>query len=81
MIGATYPVLASFTGSEQSLSRSLSPVDRVPAESSPPPVGASRFHSGKPLLYPSTCQFSRRNRHRKLQKAIQYPATGPGSVQ
>ncbi len=45
MIGATYPVLASFTGSEQSLSRSLSPVDRVPAESSPPPVGASRFHS------------------------------------
>ena len=35
MIGATYSVLAVCTGSAQSLSRSLSPVDRVPAESSP----------------------------------------------
>ena len=35
MTGAPRSVLAPFTGSDQSLSRSLSPVDRVPAESSP----------------------------------------------
>ena len=81
MIGATYPVLAPFTGSAQSLSRSLSPVDRVPAESSPATHRRRLFPRSKPLTRPATCQSSRRIRHSNLQKAIQHPETRSGSVQ
>jgi hypothetical protein len=81
MIGTTYPVLAPLTGSAQSLSRSLSPVDRIPVESSPATRRGQSFSRKKPLLHPSTCQLSLRIRHGKLQKAIQYPETRPGSVQ
>ena len=73
MIPRTYSVLAPFTGSDQSLSRSLSPVDRLPPESSPRhPSAPVIFDPGSPLIHLPTCQFSRRIPHRKPQKAIQY---------
>ncbi len=81
MIRATYPVLALFTGSVQSLTRSLPPVDWVPAEGSPPIGRRQLFSRGKPLPHLPTCPFSSRIRHPTLQKAIQYPETCPGSVQ
>jgi hypothetical protein len=81
MIGAVYPILAPFTGSAQSLSRSLSPVDRLRAESSPATRRHQLFSLWKPLIHLPTDQFSRRIRHRELQKAIQYPETRSGSVQ
>jgi hypothetical protein len=81
MIGATRSVLAACTGSAQSPSRSLSPVDRVPAESSPATRRPQWFSRWKPLLHIPTRSFSRRIRHRKLQKAIQYPEARSGSVQ
>lgn len=81
MIGATYPVLAPFTGSAQSRSRSLSPVDRVAAKNSPATRRRQSFSHWKPLLPLPTGQFSHRIRHRKLQKTIQYPETRSGSVQ
>jgi hypothetical protein len=81
MIGATYPVLAPFAGSTQSLTRSLSGLDRVPPESSPATRRRQSFSPRKPLIHLPTGQFSRRARHRKLQKAIQYPETRSGSVQ
>jgi len=81
MIGAPHSVLAPFTGSAQSLSRSLSPVDRVPAESSPATHRLRLFARWKPLAHLATCQFSRRIRRRKLQKTIQYPEARSGSVQ
>ena len=49
MIGATYPVLAS-AGSIWNLSRSLSPVVPVFAESPSATLGASVFHSQSPSL-------------------------------
>jgi len=70
MIGATYPVLAPFAGSTQSLSRSLSPLDRLPPESSPATRRRQSFSRCKPLIHPPTGQFSRRVRHSKLQKTI-----------
>ena len=81
MIGATYSVLVRFTGSAQSLSGSLSPVDRVAAESSPAIGRRQSFPCWKPLLHLPTGQLSRRIQHRKFQKTIQYPETRPGSVQ
>jgi len=81
MIGATYPVLAPFAGSTQSLSRSLSALDRVPPESSPATRRRQSLSRRKPLIHLPTGQFSRRVRHSKLQKAIQYPETRSGSVQ
>jgi hypothetical protein len=48
MIGTTYSVLAAFTDSAQSLTRFLSPSTLYPPSVLPPPVGASRFHSGSP---------------------------------
>src|ERR1700674_1482958 len=81
MIRATYPVLALFTGSVQSLTRSLSPVDWVPAEGSPPIGRRQLFSRGKPLPHLPTCPFSSRIHHPTLQKAIQFPETCPGSVQ
>src|ERR1700680_982139 len=81
MIRATSPVLALFTGSVQSLTRSLSPVDWVPAEGSPPIGRRQLFSRGKPLPHLPTCPFSSRIHHPTLQKAIQYPETCPGSVQ
>jgi hypothetical protein len=81
MIRATYSVLALFTGSHQSLSRSLPPVDRFAVESSPAIRRYPLFSHRKPPLRPLACQFSRRIHHRKLQKHIQYPKTRSGSVQ
>jgi len=81
MIRATYPVLALFTGSVQSLTRSLSPVDWVPAESSSATRRLRLFSLWKPLPQLPTCQFPRCIRHGEPQKAIQYPETCPGSVQ
>jgi hypothetical protein len=81
MIRATYPVLDPFTGSHQSLARSLSPVDCVPAEGSTAIGRRQLFSRWKPLLHLPTCPFSSRIHHPTLQKAIQYPETCPGSVQ
>jgi hypothetical protein len=81
MTGPPHSVLALFTGSDQSLSRSLSPVDRVPAQSSPATGRLRLFSRWKPLIHLPTCQFSPRIRHHNLQKTIQYPETRSGSVQ
>ena len=81
MIGATYPVLAPFAGSTQSLARSLSPLDRVAAESSPATRRRQSCSHWKPLIHLPTGQISRRVQHSQLQKAIQYPETRSGSVQ
>ena len=59
MIGATYPVLASCTGSDQSLSRSLSPVDRVRCrEFLRHPSAPVIFTLEARSLHLPTCQFS-----------------------
>jgi len=81
MIGATRSVLVTRTGSAQSLSGSLSPVDRVPAESSSAARRRRSFSRWKPLTHLPACPFSRRIQHREPQKAIQYPGTCSGSVQ
>jgi hypothetical protein len=81
MIDASYPVLALFTGSGQSLSRSLPAVDRIDIERPPATRKCRSLSHRKPPLHPPACQFSRRIRHRKLQKHIQYPETRSGSVQ
>jgi hypothetical protein len=81
MIGATYAVPDACIGSAQSLSRSLSPVDQVPAESSPATHRRRLFSRRQPLPQLPTDQFSHRIPHCKLQKTIQYPETRSGSVQ
>jgi hypothetical protein len=81
MIAATRSVLAACTGSHLSLSRSLSPVDRVPAESPSATRRLRLFSLWKPLPQLPTRQFSLRIGLAKLQTAIQYPETRPGSVQ
>ena len=81
MIGATHSVLAAFTGSAQSLSQSLSLLDRVPRQSSPATRRRPLLSRWNPLLHLPAGQFSRRIRLGKLQKAIQYPETRSGSVQ
>ena len=81
MIGSTRFILVASTGSAQSLSSSLSPVDRVPAERSPLPLGPGRLSRWKlPTRIPA-CPLPRRIRHREPQKAIQYPEARSGSVQ
>jgi hypothetical protein len=81
MIGATYAVLAPFAGSAQSLSQSLSLLDRVPRQSSPATRRRPLLSRWNPLLHLPAGQFSRCIRLGKLQKAIQYPETRSGSVQ
>jgi hypothetical protein len=81
MIATTYPVLAPFTGSAQSLSRSLSPFDRIPPESSRDTRRRQSFSPWKSLIHLPTGQLSRSILHRKPQKVIQYPATRSRSVQ
>ena len=81
MIGTTRSVLVARTGSAQSLGRSLSPVDRVPAESPSATRQRRLFSRRKPLTYLPPCQFPRRIWHRELQKAIQHPETRSGFVQ
>jgi hypothetical protein len=81
MIGATYPVLAPFADSAQSLGKSLSLLHRVRPKSPLAPRPRPLFSRYKPLLHLPAGQFSRRIRLGKLQKAIQYPETRSGSVQ
>jgi hypothetical protein len=81
MIGSTRSVLAACTGSAQSLSRSLSPVDRVPAESSPVAPRSRLFSRWKLLTHIPAYPLPRRIRYREPQKAIQYSETRSGSVQ
>ena len=81
MIRATYPVLALFTGSHQSLSKSLPPLDRFAVERSPATCECPLFSRRKPPLRPLACQLSRPIHHRNLEKHIQYPETRSGSVQ
>ena len=81
MIAAPLFVLAPFTGSAQSLSRSLSSVNHVPAERSPATPRLRLFSRWKPLTHLANCPFSHPIRRRKLQKTIQYPEARSGSVQ
>ena len=81
MSAATYPVLAAFTGSAQSLTRFLSSVDRVTAESSSAARRRQSSSLRKPISHLPRCPFSGRLRYRKLQKAIQYPEARSGSIQ
>jgi hypothetical protein len=73
MIAAPLFVLATYTGSARSLSRSLSPVDRVTAESSPATHRLRLFSRWKSLTHLATSPFSHPIRRHKLQKTIQYP--------
>ena len=81
MIGEPYLVLAPFADSVQSLSKALSPLDRVPPETPPATGRRHSFSRWKPLLHLPAGQFSRRIWLGKLQKPIQYPETRSGSVQ
>ena len=81
MIGATRSVLAACTGSDRSLSRSLSSADRVPAQTSSATCDRRSFSRWKPSTPLPTCQFPRCIRHREPEKAIQYPGARSGSVQ
>jgi hypothetical protein len=78
MIGAPRSVLAARTSSAQSLSKSLSPVDRVPAEGSPATRRPRLFSRWKLLAHLPACPLLRSIRHRE---AIQYPEAPSGSVQ
>ena len=81
MSATTYPVLATFTDSAQSLTRFLSLLDRVTVES----YSATRRRQSpslrKPISHLPTCPFSGRLQYRKLQNTIQYPEARSGSVQ
>jgi hypothetical protein len=81
MTGAACPFLAPFTGSTQSLSRSLSPLHRVPEETSPATPPRQLSSRSKAPTHPPTRSFSPRSRHRNLQNTIQYPGVRSGSVQ
>jgi hypothetical protein len=65
---ATYPVLDPFTGSVQNLTRSLSPLDHVPAEGSPAIGRPQSFSRSTPLLHLTTGPSSSRIHPRTLQK-------------
>jgi hypothetical protein len=80
MIGATYPVLAS-AGSDRNLSRSLSPVVPVVAETPSATPRRQRFPLWKPLTHLPSRRFTCSTPRDQPQKTIQYPATGSGSVQ
>jgi hypothetical protein len=81
MIDATYSVLAACTGSTQSLSRSLSPVDRLPGESSHRTRRPRLFSRWKSLIRLPSCPLLPRIRLRDQQNVIQYPEARSGSVQ
>ena len=81
MIPTPHSVLAPFTGSAQSLSRSLSSIDRLHSQSFHATSPLPHLRSRKVLPHLPTCQFLHPIPHRMLQKAIQYPETRSGSVQ
>jgi hypothetical protein len=77
----TFPVLAAFIDSDQSLTRSPSPIVPLAAESSPATPRRQLFSPGNRFSLFQRGSFFRRTRHPKLQKPIQYPETRSGSVQ
>ena len=81
MMPAPYPVFAAGASSNQSLSRSLSPRDRLSANSSAATRPRQSLSHCKPLPHLPTGQFSHRIRPSKLQKTIQCPETRSGFVQ
>ena len=81
MIGAARPVLAPAAGSTESRSRSLSALHPVPPKSSPGVGLCQPISRGNPLIRLPIGPFPLRIRHRKAQKAIQYPRTRSGFVQ
>ncbi len=81
MTGATRSVLAARTGSTQSRSRSLSPLDRVSGGSSPATGPPWMFSHCKLLIRLPSCPLLPGIRLRDPQKAIQYPEARSGSVQ
>jgi hypothetical protein len=80
MIGATYPVLNS-AGSDRNLSRALSTVVPVAAERPSLSARHKRFPFSKDVTPLSSPRFASSTPSGPPQKAIQYPETGPGSVQ
>lgn len=81
MIGATCPPLPPFAGSTQSLSRSLSQLDLVPAERLPALIGASWFRRGTLFSIFQPAFSNTTHGPTKLQKTIQYPEARSGFVQ
>jgi hypothetical protein len=81
MIPAPLSVLGLCTGSDRSLSRTLSTVERLHSQSSHANPRLPYLRSWKYLLHLPTRPFFPRILHRKLQKAIQYPGIRSGSVQ
>ena len=81
MIGAPCPLLAPFAGSTQSLGRSLSQLDLVPAERLPALIGAGWLRSGSrsTIFQPAISNTAQGTTN--LQKTIQYPEARPGFVQ
>jgi hypothetical protein len=81
MSAATFSDLAAFIDSDQSLTRSPSPIVPVAAESSPATRRRQLFSRGNRFSLFQRGPFSHRMRHPKPQEPIQYPETRPGSVQ
>ena len=81
MISAPLSVFGLCTGSDRSLSRTLSTVERLHSQSSHANHQFPHLRYWKYLLHLRMCPFFRRFLHRKLQKAIQYPGIRSGSVQ
>ena len=80
MIGATYRVLAS-AGSDRNLSRALSTVVPVIAESPSATPRRQRFPLWKPVTYLPSRRFTSSTPPDQPQKPIQSPETRLGSVQ
>jgi len=78
---ATFSVLGAFIDSDQSLTRSSSPIVPLAAESSPAARRRTLFSRRSRFSLFPTGPFSHRLRNLKPQKPIQHPATRPGSVQ
>jgi hypothetical protein len=80
MIGATYPVLAS-SGSDRNLSRALSTVVLVLAESPSATPRRQCFPLWKPVTHLPSRYFTCSIPRDQPQKPIQYPETRRRSVQ
>lgn len=80
MIRATHPVLDS-VGSDRNLSRALSTVVPIVAESSSATSRHPRFPLWKPVPPLPSRHLTRSTPPDLPQKPIQYPETRPGSVQ
>jgi hypothetical protein len=81
MIPAPLSVLGLYTGSDRSLSTTLSKVEQLHSQSSHAIPRLPDLRCWNSPTHLPTCSFLPRIPHRQLQKAIQYPGARSGSVQ